>query len=324
MANPAPQVIPASAIPSPEPAAPEPVTNELSDAEKEKKLKEAEDVKEKELKETEARKKAAKDVNPEPVTGITRTFTTHVGQTVTVAELPNAARHEDAPATVPEADHTVVKKEDSVEQVAPVNDSATPVSPPTEPVVLVTKKAELPTAIAEGDHTVIKKQDIPDSTVRDKQLPVTDRLAPAASLPAAEATRAATKSRSATVTEHTRSIDGELAAAPVTTKAASTKTVTIDSDPDLDPASSSIPLSAIDRDIGIFPQYFANMDTTLDVQVVFRTDGVTSQAFTDNRGTPMFTLDRKPSLLQDKELRDKSHMFILGIHKRRFRRPKQW
>lgn len=82
-------------------------------------------------------------------------------------------------------------------------------------------------------------------------------------------------------------------------------------------------LSALRDEVGIFSQYVARMETTLNVQTLFRTDGVTSQAFTDDSGITLFTLERKPGLLSDSELRDKTRMYLFGIHKRRYRRPRQ-
>lgn len=92
-------------------------------------------------------------------------------------------------------------------------------------------------------------------------------------------------------------------------------------DPDV--LDSSIVLSGIDGDIGFFPEYVPKAETVLNMQMICRDDGGTSQVFADEQGDSLFTLDRGSGPLSDKELRDMRRMFVFGMHKRRFHLPRQ-
>lgn len=316
--SPAPQVIPPGVIspplssPAPTPVASETSTSTISNGEKANTRKEAEDAKEKEIKE-----KAAKDaavpiaLPPELVAGFTRTFTTHAGETITVAELPNAAKHEGVPATVPEADHTIIKVEDHGEKVPPVKRTTKSAVLPSRSIAPVAKKEDAINIDPEANHPVVKDQPDP-------------RAARTVDWEKMAEVRAAKKKRSLTIAPQTQPVDRNPTASSVPVSEAAMETATLHSIRETDTPEKTDQLAEMEFAIGIFPQYFASRETTLDEQVVFRTDGITTHAFADQRGRPVFTLDRKPSLLEDRELRDKSHMFLLGIHKRRFRRPRQW
>lgn len=219
-----------------------------------------------------AREKEAHDaaapvaLPPEGAT-MTRTFTTHGGDTITVAELPNAATHPDVPATVPmtAADHTVIKESKPAANVPPVKYGPAEPDFPPEP-----RGRDL-------DH--------------DPGAPITKDFSP--------------RPRSVSNTTITN------VSAP-STKTQATETTT----------TTSHPLSAVDPPVGIFSQYIAKAETALTVDTKQRSDGMKTQTFSTST-IPLFTLDCRPGSTRDRELRDMSRMFILGIHKRRFRR-RQW
>lgn len=283
-ASPVPPAAPAAPEPipaSPPAAAPEPVTNEPPAAptavadpaaeklkeDEEAKEKEQEKEREKEAQEKEAHEKELKDaavptpLPPEAGAPITRTFTTHAGETVAVMELPSVANNADLPATVPMADQTVVKKEVTTEPVPPLKAVATPVPPePAAPITrdFTTNARALPETDSPVDRDVTASTVPQDNTKAETKI---EKVAPAPQLPVLEA----------------------------------------------------------GYEVGILPQYIAKVETTL------LHSGMTSQTFTDERGTSVFTLDRRPGgRFEDKELRDMTRMYIFGIHRRRFRRPRQW
>ncbi|CZT18737.1 uncharacterized protein RCC_04581 [Ramularia collo-cygni] len=314
MAEPAPQVMPHGALSPPDtstthgtvtrgtPAVVVAVAN-VPKAKEVKEVKEAEDAKEQQMKE-DATKDAATPVAlpPEPVTGVTRTFTTHAGETVTVAELPTSAKHEDMPATVPDAGHTNIEFEDSSVKVNPIVESTKPATLPSESVTPVAKKGDVVQPTQAADNPFLKRQHVPEPPKRVDWVKMAEN-------------RAAQRKRSLNVAEQTQLRDRGLPQGP------------LHSVEEIDTSESSMQLDAMEYAVGIFPQYFASEETTLDVQVIFRNEGLTSissHAFADKMGTHIFTLDRRPGLLGDRELRDRSNMFLFGIHKRRFRRPRQW
>lgn len=124
-------------------------------------------------KEKEAREKAAKDTPTpiaaptEPTAGITRTFTTHAGETITVTELSNAAKHEDAIATIPEAEP--VNTHEQVSKAEPVKERVKIVPVPAEIVSPATAKVNVPAPIPETEPIFVEKQDHAEKTTPIEQ-----------------------------------------------------------------------------------------------------------------------------------------------------------